>query len=343
MASKEALNINKTNGIALISAIRCDRSEGNPQKGLERLAEWPTFSLPPDLIHEMAECYDAMGETTKAYHSFREANRRSSFDNLDVDRTLVTRYIEKMLVQHQAPEDEPFHPAPALHEPSPMFIVGFTCNGGDELGKMLNHHPSFGALGDLPAMDAARKALEGKDLGPLSQLSNDDIQRAREAYFSVSGRRVPSGHRVIDTSPLNVLSLPLVYRIFPDSCTIRMVRHPVETVFQAFRKLQRVNAISCHLDSMSRCAQLFLATNAMGNHYRDSLGIPMFDVAYEEFKGAPQKYGEGIVQSFGETWSPVPGFEPSTPLDQWHRYRSDLAPWTGELKKLATEMGYPAK
>ena len=97
LASNEALHINSTNGVALISAIRCDRSEGNPAKGLERLQAWPSYSLPPDLIHEMALCYEALGETTKAYHSFREANRRSSFEDLDVDRTLVTRYIEQML------------------------------------------------------------------------------------------------------------------------------------------------------------------------------------------------------------------------------------------------------
>ena len=343
LAASEALHINKTNGVALISAIRCDRFAGHPEKGLERLQQWPSYSLPPDLIHEMALCFEALGEMTKAYHSFREANRRSSFENLDVDRGLVTRYIEKMLSAHNTPEtdvgEQPIHGL----EPSPIFIVGFGSNGGKDLGHLLAQQESCGLLGDLPALDAARKSLNGKDFEPLHQLSSEEIVEAREAYFGVSVLRVPTGTRVVDTTPLNVLSLPVIHRIFPDACIIRLVRHPVETVFQAFRKLNRVNAITCHTDSMSRCTQLFMAANAMGNHYRDTLGIPMHDLLYEDFRQAPNQFGKAIIESLGDTWTDVAAYHAACPVDLWRQYDAQLAPWTRETKTLAQSLGYPAK
>jgi len=343
MASTEALNLDARNGVAILSAIRCDRHAGRPQKGLDRLSAWPTYALPPDLLHEMAMCYDALGENTKAYHTFREANRRSSFDDLDVDRTLVTRYIERMFHLHRVAEPEPWSEAPSMQELDPVFIVGFNESGGSDLANVLNTHDSFSALRGAPALDAARKSLNGSDMSPLGLLTSDDIITARKHYFEVAEHQTKRGTRVVDSLPLNVLSLPLIYRLFPNSCIIRMIRHPIETVFQAFIRTHKVNSITCHLDSMSRCAQLFLATTTIGEHYRDVLDIPMFDIRYEEFREAPDQYAQAITESLGEDWQTENTLPPASPIDQWVRYKSILAPWTKDLVQMAETQGYPAK
>jgi hypothetical protein len=343
MASTDALNIDARNGVAILSAIRCDRHAGRPQKGLDRLSAWPTYALPPDLIHEMAMCYDALGQTTKAYHSFREANRRSSFENLDVDRTLVTRYMERMFKLHREAETEPWPEAPPMDRPDPIFIVGFNECGGNELAQLLEQHPSFSMLRGVPALDAARKSLMGRDMSPLGLLTNEDIITARGRYFETAEKQTKTTARVIDALPLNVLSLPLLYRLFPDSCIIRMVRHPIETVFQAFMRTHRVNAVTCHLDSMSRCAQLFLAATTIGEHFRDVLDIPMLDIRYEDFREAPDLYAQAIANSVDEEWRATNHLPASSPIEQWRRYKSDLEPWTKDLVQMATAQGYPAK
>ena len=343
MAAEEALQIEPQNGVAITTIVRCDRMQGHAQKALDRLLGWPSYSLPPGLIHEMALCYEALGEYTKAYHSFREANRRSSFDDLDVDRTLVTRYIEKMLVTHQALDLDGAHPAPPMDRPSPLFIVGFNSSGGQELAELINQHPAYAWTGNTAAMDAARTALNGRDLEPMSHLRPKHIQQAREAYFQATSKKVTPDQRVVDSVPLNVLSLPLIHRLFPESCIIRMVRHPVETVFQAFRTVHPVNAVTCHLDSMSRCAQFFLAVQAMGDHYRDVLKIPMSEITYEEFTLCPQRYAAAITENLGTGWTELPGHEPASPRDHWPLYRKVIAPWTRDLISLAERSGYPAK
>ena len=146
MAAEEALQIDPQNGVAITTTVRCDRMQGDALQALTRLTSWPSYSLPPGLIHEMALCYEAIGEYTKAYHSFREANRRSSFDDLDVDRTLVTRYIERMLEAHQHPCADDTQPAPPMEQPSPLFIVGFNSSGGQELAQLPAKHPKL----DMP-------------------------------------------------------------------------------------------------------------------------------------------------------------------------------------------------
>ncbi len=343
MAAEEALQIDPQNGVAITTTVRCDRMQGRARQALSRLTSWPSYSLPPGLIHEMALCYEAVGEHTKAYHSFREANRRSSFDDLDVDRSLVTRYIERMLEVHQCPDAGEAHPAPPMDQPSPLFIVGFNSDGGEELAKLLAKHSKLAWSGNIAALDAARTSLNGRDLEPLGRLRPKDIQRAREAYFAATAKRMNQGQRIVDSVPLNILSLPLIHRLFPESGIIRMVRHPVETVFQAFRTVHGVNAVTCHLDSMSRCAQFYLAVNAMGDHYRDTLGIPMSEIAYEEFTLCPQTYASAIAESLGLAWEEVPGHTPASPRDHWPLYKKVIAPWTQELIRMADRLGYPAK
>ena len=343
MACADALNIDSRNGVALVAAVRCDRHSGEPQKGLDRLSAWPTYALPPELIHEMAMCYDALGQTTQAYHSFREANRRSSFENLDVDRNLITRYIERNVTLHQSPEPEPWPKAPPMDAPTPIFIVGFNESGGADLAQLLDHHPAFSVIRGVPALDQARKSLRGRDLEPLGALTDQDIEHARAQYFKAASSQARSDTRIIDPLALNSLSLPLLHRIFPDSCIIRMVRHPIETVFQAFMRLHKVNPVTCHFDSMSRCAQLFLATSAVTDHFRDTLDIPLFDIRYEDFRAAPIAYAQAIAESHGEEWAIPEPMAPASPLEQWRRYRTDIAPWTKDLARLAKTQGYPAK
>ena len=94
---------------------------------------------------------------------------------------------------------------------------------------------------------------------------------------------------------------------------------------------------------MSRCAQLFLATTTIGEHFRDALDIPMFDIRYEDFREAPDQYAEAIANSLGETWEATNHLPAASPIDQWLRYKSDLAPWTKDLAQMATAQGYPAK
>ena len=94
---------------------------------------------------------------------------------------------------------------------------------------------------------------------------------------------------------------------------------------------------------MSRCTQLFLAAHAVGNHYRDTLEVPIHDLSYEDFKQAPNEFGKAITESIGEPWEAFEDSHPSSPVDLWVRYKSDLSPWIRETSELAETMGYPAK
>ena len=88
---------------------------------------------------------------------------------------------------------------------------------------------------------------------------------------------------------------------------------------------------------------LLMAANAMGDHYRDTLGIPMHDLLYEDFRQAPNQFGKAIIESLGGTWVDVPAYHAACPVDLWCQYDVQLAPWTRETKTLAQSLGYPAK
>ena len=342
-AAQRAIRLNKDNGSALLKAAQIERTAGNAEGGIQLLTSRSPHQLPPLLIEELGLCWQAIGEYRKAFLCFKEAKRRISFTDLDVDRHILTRYMEKLANRYAGPEALPWTPTPPLDRPSPVFLIGFNESGLSELGHMLDLHPGFSLAPEVPAMDSARQTLSGKDPEHLHTLTPAEIQNARTSYFKVMDKWAAPGTVIVDALPFNGLALALIHRLFPEAIILRCIRHPCEAVLRTFCKTYAFNAVTCHFDRLERTATAIMATTAVSAQIEASLSMLVHPIRIEEFLAEPQSSVAAIAQGAGLDASVAIPTPPMSPVDLWPKYRAEMSRWLPSLLKLADQLGYPEK
>ena len=341
-AVNRALTINRDDGTALLTAAQLERQAGHPKTALALLETRSTHHLPPLLLHEMGRCWHAVGEYRKAFLCFKEAKRRISFEDLDVNREMLTRYMER-LAKRYAGEEEAWTPTPSSDRPDPVFIIGFNESGVSELGRLLDYHPGLSLAKEIPAMDNARRVLGKADPDGLHGIQSDAIIRARARYFEVMDAATAPGTIPVDALPLNGLALGLIHRLFPEALILRAIRHPCEAVLQTFVKPYRLNGITCHFDRMERTATAMMATTAVSLQIETALSMTVHPLRYEEFMANPRTTVTAVAQGLGlnpEVTAPLPAM---SPVPRWPMYRAEMSRWLEPLLSLAEQLGYPAK
>jgi len=342
-AAHRAIRLDKNNGSALLKAAQIERTAGNAEGGIKLITSRSTHQLPPLLIEELGLCWQATGEYRKAFLCFKEAKRRISFTDLDVDRHILTRYMETLAKRFSGPERIPWTATPPMANPSPVFLIGFNESGLSELGQMLDLHPGFSLAPEVPAMDSARQTLGSKDPEHLHTLAPAEIENARASYFKAMEEWASPGTIIVDALPFNGLALALIHRLFPESIILRCVRHPCEAVLRTFCKTYAFNAITCHFDRLERTATAIMATTAVSRQIEDALGMQVHSIRIEDFLAEPQATVSAIAQGVGldpEFTIPTP---PMSPVDLWPHYRAEMSRWLPSLFEMADQLGYPEK
>ena len=343
LAASKALELNSNNGMALLAVARCERSAGRAANALALLLKRDTYTLPPALLHEMGLCYEALGQYNKAFYSFKESKRRISFDNLDVNRDVLLRYLQAVAQRFADPEKAEWKPARPLKRDSPIFIVGFNESGVQNLGELLNQHAGFKLAAEVPGIDKARTTLGALDPRQLHVLSDDDIERARDAYFSAIDAAVPGEGVIVDALPFNAVAIGLIHRLFPESPIIRCVRHPCEAVLRTFFRNYKLNPVTCNFDRLERTTTTYLASSMISQKVESSLGVEVSNIHFEDLMRNPEPFVKAIAQHAGVEWTKPLVFAPRSTLDRWPNYRSEMSRWLGELLPLADRLGYPEK
>ena len=342
MASGQALQQNEDNGTALWAWVQCQRRMGHPEHALEPLLQRSSHSLPPQLLHEMGLSYEALGEFGKAYMSFKEAKRRISFANLDVDRELLIQYMEQVGTSRLSTTTSAMDQKDEAHL-APVFIVGFNESGVSELGRMLARHPDLRLAAEVPAIVAARKQLDGKDPSQLNGLTEEDLHRARSAYFSTVNQRIPGTQRIVDALPMNLLAAGLIQRLFPESPIVHCIRHPHEAVINTFIRPYTLNNVTCHFDRLERTALTYAGVMSLAHKLETVDGVAMATLRYEDLMTHPEVFLNAIAADVGISWAGQPRIAPRTALPRWRNYSREMSRWLPTLDPLARDLGYPAK
>lgn len=127
--------------------------------------------------------------------------------------------------------------------PTPVFVTGFHRSGTTLIEQILSSHPQIGAAGELEAVPRLMDAFSGGPSGFAAALEcllerNDaaPLLEFRADYLALMMKRGDfSGKRwVIDKSLFNMLHLPLIHLLFPQSPIIHMLRHPLDVVLSVY-------------------------------------------------------------------------------------------------------------
>jgi hypothetical protein len=122
---------------------------------------------------------------------------------------------------------------------SPVFIVAFPRSGTTLLEQTLDAHPGLVSMDEQPYLQNAIDVLLEDGIGypdRMAHATRQQLARARARYWELTRRKVQlgPGQRLIDKNPLNILRLPAIRRLFPNSPVLHAYRHPCDVILSCY-------------------------------------------------------------------------------------------------------------
>ncbi|HEY3657520.1 MAG TPA: sulfotransferase [Steroidobacteraceae bacterium] len=122
---------------------------------------------------------------------------------------------------------------------SPVFVVAFPRSGTTLLELTLDAHPLLQSMDEQPFVQNALEDILAKGVTypeRLGQLTSRDLHDVRARYYERVRKKVQllPGQRLVDKNPLNILRLPVIRRVFPNSPIVLAIRHPCDVILSCY-------------------------------------------------------------------------------------------------------------
>src|SRR5688572_3765178 len=264
------------------------------------------------LLFPLAKTLDVLGRQDEAMAALEEAHRSQlSFLELAIPGAAARKGPSCRIADRgcETADVAGWDAAGApVAEESPVFIVGFPRSGTTLLEQTLDAHAS------LVSMDETRFVHDVIDRmvddgiaypGSLASLTRAQLDELRDCYWSLVRQRVrlKPGQRLLDKNPLNLLALPAIRRLFPNSRILFAVRHPCDVIlscyFQHFRAPEFIR-LCRDLASLGAGYR-----RALDFWYREAaiLKPDIREVRYETLAAEFEPQVRGIAEFLGLAWS----------------------------------------
>lgn len=360
-----------------LTAARLARREDRPDDGLAALHRIDTNTVPVELgaalHHERGLLQDQMGDTKGAFASFTAANRLQA----DKDRTRGVdkeRYLEFVEASGRIFDDtrlgswsaNSLQPA-ELNHPDPVFIIGFPRSGTTLLDQVLDSHPHVHTVEEQPLVNDLVKrvlALPGTFPDNLDTLDREDREALRQSYLEDAARFVPvSAEQVlVDKFPLNIVRVPLIWRIFPNARFILALRHPCDVCLSCFMHLFESNAAMGNFATLEDTTRLYATVMGQWQGYARQLPLAVHTSRYEDMVADLEREARALVSFLGLEWDAAllhfyeharersridtPSYHQvtrpiyHTAVERWRRYQPYVAPFLHRLQPFIQDFGY---
>lgn len=240
---------------------------------------------------ELAKVYDKLGEADLTMQALRTAHALQ----VEALKVISPKKFESGAAALPAAilnvDDEEFRRWPQLIAPdsrnSPVFIVGFPRSGTTLLEQMLDAHPALQSMDENPFFDRLADTLRRHDeriLGDLSVLRQFDCDELRKRYLLMACEKVPRrwDAQLVDKNPFNMLWLPMIYRLFPQSKFIVALRHPCDVILSCYMQNFRSSILGAAAESLERLAMAYVQAMQTWLHHVDVFRPNVLVSRYED-------------------------------------------------------------
>ena len=348
---------------AFLQALLC-RRENRFAEGLASLERVPAAIEPVRTAQLAGQFQERLGEFDAAFASFQRMNQLLAADPSDpVARAASTRAAlaadDALLTENWV---RGWRPIARPQTRRLAFLVGFPRSGTTLLDTMLMGHPDVQVLEEQPPLRLVEEAagcLQG-----LADLTSNDAERLRDRYYAEVDAltKQREGALLVDKSPLHLLRLPLIRRLFPDAPVLLALRHPCDVVLSCFITNFRLNNAMANFLSLDTAAAFYASAFAYWSKAEALLPGPVHSVAYEAMVAAPEETLRPVFAGLGLPWedsvlshretarrrgviSTASYAQVTEPLyrravGRWERYRHHLEPVLPVLQPWVERFGY---
>jgi Flp pilus assembly protein TadD len=250
---------------------------------------------------------------------------------------------------------------------SPIFIVGFPRSGTTLLEQMLDAHPQLHSMDETPFFERLAGKLRAHDrriLEDLSVLRQYDCDELRKKYFLLTAERIQRrpDAQLVDKNPLNMLWLPMIYRLFPAAKFILCVRHPCDVILSCYMQNFRSSVLGAACENLERLAAAYVLAmqtwlqhasvirpDALVSRYEDLVAdtagqtqriadfLELEDAApMLQFDRRAREKGYIATPSYSQVIEPVN----TKAMNRWHMYREYFQTALPILQPMLEHWGY---
>jgi tetratricopeptide (TPR) repeat protein len=278
---------------------------GQDEDALARLERLLAGSTLPEfrrsaLYFALARLHERLGHYAEAFQYYRLGNTsrplpsdlRGHLQQMERIRTAFNRTAHAQI------------PVASRRSARPVFIVGMPRSGTSLIEQILASHSQVhggGELTDLWAIVNALPGLTGMAYPECAAgLTQDLVDRLAQDYLGRLDALSADALRVTDKLPHNFLHLGLIAHLFPDAQIIHCRRDPLDTCLSIyFHDFNQNNLYARDLNELGRYYRAYASLMA---HWRDTLGLAMLEVRYEDLVADVEKAVRAIVGYCGLDW-----------------------------------------
>ncbi|MGH8249109.1 MAG: tetratricopeptide repeat-containing sulfotransferase family protein [Steroidobacteraceae bacterium] len=232
--------------VKVVEARLAER-EGRPQEAhdlyVELLAATRDFHLRHHYLFPLAKTLDVLGRHDQAFAALEEAHRsqvtylKLATPNAAARRGPLFRIADFGCDSADVAGWDQTG-APAAVE-SPTFILGFPRSGTTLLEQTLDAHGSLASMDETTFLHDVidRMISEGIEYPrSLAVMNRSKADEMRSFYWTLVRRkiRLKPGQSLVDKNPLNLLALPAIRRLFPNSRILLAIRHPCDVILSCY-------------------------------------------------------------------------------------------------------------
>ncbi len=255
------------------------------------------------------KCYDKAQEFDRSYDCFKQMNdfiqTTTEFQKYSPNQFFKdhTQKLNQLLASS--------NPIPKLPRYSksgtdPVFLIGFPRSGTTLLDTILRSHSRIDIVEERPMLNVAQTSIHAKgELETLINLSLEDVDKARQAYLNELEKHVGSDRHsslLIDKLPLNILQIPLINQLFPETKFIFSVRHPLDSILSCWMQNFKLNGAMANMVNLDRIVDLYCIALETLKFSQCRYGLEVHRVKYENLVIDLQTETTALLEFLGLAW-----------------------------------------
>jgi tetratricopeptide (TPR) repeat protein len=322
------------------------------------------FGMLGDALDGQKRYAEAFETYTNINNDIRQQHRARFQDGRGADAVgHITRYFEQASASDWKAPDNAELPANGPREH--VFLLGFMRSGTTLLEQVLASSPDISAFEEKALLKDAGDfyMTSNEGLDALSNISGDELEAARQAYWARANRIDPllKGKIFVDKQPLDTPKLPLIAKLFPKAKVLFALRDPRDVVFSCFRRNFRIHAVGFEFLALEDTAQFYASVMNLAEIYRQKLPLSILDHRYEDMVADFETRVRAVCDFIGLEWSDsmrefnknAPKVDLRSPsarqvqqplynegVGQWRAYAEQLEPIQPILKPWVEKFGY---
>ncbi|MEZ5894803.1 MAG: sulfotransferase [Parvularculaceae bacterium] len=247
-----------------------------------------------NLFYSLGEAYDEIGDYTRAFSMFSQANNLVRKAGPAYSPHTVEVLVADAVKSFPAPSATGASSAigvDAGRGPQPLFICGMFRSGSTLFEQVLSSHSKIVAGGELSLLSRLAARSGARSLSDFAALSDARARHLAQQYcdelLKLFPQSAPGARYVCDKRPDNFMLIGLIKKLFPTAKIIHTVRQPLDNCLSVY--FQHIDQrFAGYASDLADTAHYFGQYRKMMAHWKQVFGADIIDVDYDQFVIAPE-------------------------------------------------------